>query len=439
MLTSLTLKNFKAIHDIKLKNLKKINVFIGPNNAGKSSFLQSIALIAQSIEKEITYKGKMIDLGSFEETIFGHQSRRKMSIGLSFEINDRDTILVRKRFKETNKPVLLFGEVDLFLEIGNTGINSQAIFNRELKIDLLFNQFIDKKDGSEQQTNTLNKIPINFRGNMVSYLLAWSLRPFHHKMDERQNFEKLIPIANELIQQIKEKLRNIYYFSTMRAITEWGQELRETDSFGSLGEDAISMLHHVFSNDIDAFHRIEKWIKKFGLGTLFSPIKGSKASILLGDPKLGIKSNLISHGFGVNQLISVIGQCFASPKGSIIMIEEPEISLHPGAINVLTDMFLEVMSEGKQIMLSTHSDRLILELWARVKLGLIDKNDVNLYLIEKTEKGAISKEIELNQRIEEMIRELKSLYKPKSPLDELLKIADESGDKDLSKKDLSEI
>jgi len=148
----------------------------------------------------------------------------------------------------------------------------------------------------------------------------------------------------------------------------------------------------------------------------------------------------MNSGFGINQIISVIGQCFASPKKGLIIVEEPEISLHPGAIGVLVDMFLETVSEDKQILISSHSDRIILELWARVKLGLIDENDVALYIVKKTrKKGIFAKKIELNQRKEEIRRETTALYEPRSPLEDLLEVAEDSGDKDLSTKDLSEL
>ena len=442
MLRALFVNNFKALHSLKLKNLKKLNVFIGQNSSGKSSILQSIAFLAQSVGSNITYDGRMVDLGSFENTVFGHRRRRRIRIELSYSIADKAGFFLRiRRGKE---PILLHGDAQahIAVEIGESQITKQELKCPDLGIECDLRRVILDRPRRIEERLMLNGVPVKRHGEGVSKLLQWSLSEVSSKQVDRQQkiaMQQQIDITNELLRIVRNRLNTTFYFSTTRAIKEWSQELRETDSFGALGQDTISMLHHTYSNDPHTFRRIEKWIEKMGVGALFSTIKGAKSSILLGDPMLGIRSNLVNSGFGINQLISVIGQCFTSPQGSVIMIEEPEISLHPGAIGVLTDMFLETISNEKQILLSSHSDRLILELWARVKLGLVSRKDVALYLVEKTSKGVTAKEIELDQRIEEIRKEISSLYEPRSPLEDLLSVAEESGDKDLSKKDLSDL
>ena len=441
MFQALVVHNFKALHSLKLENLKKLNVFIGQNSSGKSSILQSIAFLAQSVGDEITYEGRMVDLGSFENTIFGHRRSRHIRIELSCKTADqRDFFLQIRHGKE---PLLLHGDTDVHVavEIGGDGITKQELKCPELGIECDLSRKIVGRQRRIEDACMLNGVRVSYQGG-VSKLLQWSLNEITSKqVDEQEEMvlQQKIDIANALLRIIRDKLSATFYFSTTRAIKEWSQELRESESFGALGQEAISMLHQTYSNHPHTFKRIAKWIEKMGVGTLFSTTKGAKSSIVLGDPTLGVRSNLVNAGFGINQLISVIGQCFTSPQRSVIMIEEPEISLHPGAIGVLTDMFLETISNEKQILLSSHSDRLILELWARVKLGLVDRKDVALYLVQKTKKGVTAREIELDQRIEEIKSEISSLYEPRSPLEDLLRVAEESGDKDLSKKDLSDL
>ena len=441
MLETLFVDNFKALHNLELKNLKKLNVFIGQNSSGKSSILQSIAFLAQSVDHAITYEGIMADLGSFERTVFGHRRRRQIRIELAYSIAPKEGFFLR--IKRGKKPIILRGstKVHIAVEIGKSGITRQELKCPELGIECDFHTVITDQRFTEERL-VLNGKPAKRQGNAISHLLMWNVDKILPKKREKQRkaaMQQQIDITNELLRIVRDRLNATFYFSTTRAIKEWSQDLRETNSFGALGQDTISMLHQIYSNDPYTFQRIAKWIDKMGVGTLFSTVKGARSSILLGDPVLEVKSNLVNSGFGINQLISVIGQCFASPQGSVIMIEEPEISLHPGAIGVLADMFLETISNEKQILLSSHSDRLILELWARVKLGLVDRKDVALYLVEKTSKGVTAREIELDQRIEEIKREISSLYEPKSPLEDLLSVAEKSGDKDLSKKDLSDL
>lgn len=409
---------------------------------GKSTILQSIAFLAQSVGSVINYDGRLVDLNSFVDTVFGHRRNRKVRIELSYSIAGKEGSLLQ--IGPGRKPILLHGDVTFTVEVGEGGIIEQELRYPDMGITCNFRRPPKTGGRSHPQRLVLNEIPINFRGEGISVLLGWNLYEVASRgkpMDSVSMVatQKQIDVSNMLLRVIRTRLSNTFYFSTTRAIKEWSQELRETNSFGTLGQDTISMLHQIYSNEPHTFRRIAKWIEKMGVGTLFSTTKGANSSILLEDPMLGIKSNLVSSGFGINQLISVIGQCFASPQESLIMIEEPEISLHPGAIGVLTDMIVETISDRKQVFLSSHSDRLALELWARVKLGLVNRKDVALYLVEKSSEGVTAREIKLDQRVKDVMKEIRSLYKPSSPLDALLGVAEESGDRDLSKKDLSEL
>jgi AAA15 family ATPase/GTPase len=55
MLEAVEISDFKSIKHVRIEGLSKINVFFGPNNSGKSSILQAIALIAQSSSRSPVY------------------------------------------------------------------------------------------------------------------------------------------------------------------------------------------------------------------------------------------------------------------------------------------------------------------------------------------------------------------------------------------------
>ena len=82
------------------------------------------------------------------------------------------------------------------------------------------------------------------------------------------------------------------------------------------------------------------------------------------------------------------------------MIEEPEISLHPEAQILMQQMFAEVIKEGKQIILTTHSSFLLLALSKVVKSDLISPDEIAIYHIEKGENGTMvnpPEPLELNE------------------------------------------
>lgn len=152
MLSSLHISNFKALHSLQLKNLKKINVFIGPNSSGKSSILQSVALLAQSVGSEINYEGKMVDLGSFKNTVFGHITKRKIGINLSYSISDesRDILILSR--KRGEQPLFFSGNVGFGVEIDANGIIKHELKYPDLEIECVFRRVtVDQTRGMEEE------------------------------------------------------------------------------------------------------------------------------------------------------------------------------------------------------------------------------------------------------------------------------------------------
>lgn len=90
MLTSLALENFKAFGRQQVIPLKPITLLFGANSSGKSSVIHSLLLLKQTIEESETPetvllpKGKLVNLGSFKELTFRHDTARPVNITLGF-------------------------------------------------------------------------------------------------------------------------------------------------------------------------------------------------------------------------------------------------------------------------------------------------------------------------------------------------------------------
>src|SRR5689334_9866377 len=68
----LRLQNFKAFRSLHLK-FGRLTVLTGTNSAGKSSVMQALALLAQSIEHDppgLMLNGELVELGDFEDVLF---------------------------------------------------------------------------------------------------------------------------------------------------------------------------------------------------------------------------------------------------------------------------------------------------------------------------------------------------------------------------------
>ena len=61
-------------------------------------------------------------------------------------------------------------------------------------------------------------------------------------------------------------------------------------------------------------------------------------------------------GFGVSQLLPVLVLCYYVPENSTIILEQPEIHLHPKVQSDLADVLIDVVkNRNVQIILESHS------------------------------------------------------------------------------------
>ncbi len=76
--------------------------------------------------------------------------------------------------------------------------------------------------------------------------------------------------------------------------------------------------------------------------------------------------NLRNVGVGVSQVLPLVVLCLRSRPDSLILVEQPELHLHPAAQQQLADFLLAMIASGRQLIVETHSDHMITRLRRRI-------------------------------------------------------------------------
>jgi predicted ATPase len=94
--------------------------------------------------------------------------------------------------------------------------------------------------------------------------------------------------------------------------------------------------------------------------------------------------DLTNVGVGVSQVLPIVLTCLLAPEESTIIIEQPELHLHPAMQTKLTDFFIATMLCNKQLIIETHSEYIINQLRLRVANDTIKEPDkkLNIYFTE---------------------------------------------------------
>jgi hypothetical protein len=134
--------------------------------------------------------------------------------------------------------------------------------------------------------------------------------------------------------------------------------------------------------------RVASWLKDLNLVHSFhvEPIAKEGGNIY----KVNVRRNsnspnvlITDVGFGVSQILPAIVLCYYVPEGSIIILEQPEIHLHPAVQAGLADVFIDaVQTRNIQIVFESHSEHLLKRLQRRIAEQKITPDTTSLYFCE---------------------------------------------------------
>jgi hypothetical protein len=209
-------------------------------------------------------------------------------------------------------------------------------------------------------------------------------------------------IGKEIIKIMEDRLMGIYPIQAARGAVESTVKIGGTPSWvGRRGEHLVEVLAACFSKREYArkAERIAMWAEKFGINDIRAGWWGEdKLGSDYEDPVFKTTLNLALASYGSRQLMTIITQLFWSEPGDLIMIEEPETSLHPEFQVLLQELFAEAVRDGRQIVYSTHSPFLILALSRVIGKGILSRDDIAIYHVEKGDRGTKVKQLRLNDR-----------------------------------------
>ncbi|MDC0318659.1 AAA family ATPase [Akkermansiaceae bacterium] len=151
---------------------------------------------------------------------------------------------------------------------------------------------------------------------------------------------------------------------------------RRGNIVGSKGQQMVNILYH----DKDLLKGVNKWLRRLGvpykvkLRILGKKLTAAYVELRLKDLRRSkgkgnrtVEVTLNDVGFGISQILPIVCECVAL-KNKTIIIEQPELHIHPKLQSNLADLFAWSMKErGNQIIVETHSEHIILRLLRRIR------------------------------------------------------------------------
>ena len=371
MITELSAQNFKSWKNTGKLQIAPLTGFFGANSSGKTSLLQTLLMLKQTVERPPDWDGMidfgddnaLVNLGSFDDLIHKHSRDHALQI------------LVSWRFSETlNLPDI--DEVDtLSFDLGISHVGNSIS-------GVSFNYGVDEQQFGVHW-NGRDPCSVNTPGRLDR---AQSLFRCYG-IQETSSY--ILPLFSSLQTCFENLFRSIRYLGPLREYPRryYAWQGKHSPGVGQHGEDMVTAL---FSGRIQLRsleEQIPKWLQRLDLIDSYrlNPIPTTEKDyeFLVRKYKNGPEVRLTDVGFGVSQVLPVLILCYYVPEESILILEQPEAHLHPKVQAELADLLIEVVKNRRlQIILESHSEHLLIRLMRRIAEEQISADDTAFYFCE---------------------------------------------------------
>jgi predicted ATPase len=401
MLQRLKLTNFKTWDQADL-TFGMVTGLFGTNSSGKSSLVQLLLLLKQTKEAtdraiSLDLNGPYVSLGAYRDMIHGHDESRRLTWTLTFE-RDSELALTdpaRKRGESfaRGRRLIVTSEVRprdlsavaerLVYEIGGVKFELAPKKATQSAFDL-------RAHGSEFRFKRSMGRKWDLPGPIKSYAFP----------DQARTYFQNASLLADLEASFEDQIDRLFYLGPLREYPQrdylWARS-RPRD-VGRRGEKWIDAILAATADKekrnlapkgrLRPFQEmIAHWLKEMGLIESFKV-----EEIVTGSNRWQAKVRVRPHGaevlltdvgFGISQVLPVVTLLQYVPKGSTVILEQPEIHLHPLAQAHLADVILNAAQHRQvQVIVESHSEHLLLRLQRRVAETPNLHDSIALYFCE---------------------------------------------------------
>lgn len=344
MLSKLSVKNIKCFHEQDF-NFSNLNILCGANSAGKSTAIQCLLLLRQNYNKTRFSNHKIELMGEYFS--FGHlsdfQNHNSLDSTISISVDD---IKFDFDAKESNSN-------DYHINIINKSDINHHFFT---------NDFIYL---CAERLGPRNSFDVNYDSSKIDIGIfgEYAMSEFAKRADDTA-------INQDLAIKILDQPVNTEKGSSHQSIT-----LRRALN------KAMERIFPNFDIESQSVQNIDKVTGSF--------------------TKSGVSKTVrpVNTGFGISYIFPIFVAALSINKGGILIIENPEVHLHPKAQSLLANFLSLTAQSGIQIILETHSDHIINGTLISLKNQILKPENIKIYHLDRTEKDQVNAiEVPINSK-----------------------------------------
>jgi len=403
-ITRISVKGFKSLAREVSITVAPLTILAGANSSGKSSVLQPLLLLKQTLEANfdpgaLLLNGPNVNFTSITQLLsrIGSEQSDTLEVGIScwnsgiksvfkrapkegfevvstqYDVSGHEAFIVQpemavrdlydffRKHRRSNEALS-----EILLEAILRSAFGEALELRAETVRCFLQPQLTIKTKKEGHAGPAANVVFPIFDTAFSADFVRSLKAIIHLPGLRGNPERTYPVAG-----VGSNFPGSFQAYTASVITQW-QRAGDTKTLDLVGKELESMglSWHVRAHPIEDT-QVE--------------IKVSRLPHRSGSAEDDV--SIADVGLGLSQILPLIVALHAAVRGQLVYLEQPEIHLHPRAQSRFGKVLVDAVRRGVRVVLETHSSLILLSIQTAVAEKEIDPSDVCLHWFRRDAEG----------------------------------------------------
>lgn len=397
----LTIQGYKSLANETSLELRPLTILAGANSGGKSSVMQPMLLLKQTLASPsdpgtLEIAGPNVRFNRYDQMFFQCPGKGKSAKSMRFSFsagpeNQDSNLTLHYRLAgqniELERQEMVFP--DLEMNPVSLVFRSGKLSEAEIKAlpEPVRRMEKDVNRGGKRKFVLMNRLTRGF----YDLVLA-------DEKDPSQGFNTMTVQFDRIIRQ---ELLNLIHVPGLRGNPERAYLLRKTSGprFDGQFQDYVAGIVAGWGKKDHRTARLGDALKLLGLTWKIETreVDATRVEILVGrlrEPRQGGTHdfvNIADVGFGVSQVLPALVALEVARPGQIVHLEQPEIHLHPRAQGALARILADSAKRDARLVVETHSSILIRGIQTLVAKGELDPALVKLHWFTRDDTSGVTR------------------------------------------------
>ena len=386
LIEEIRVQGYKSLVDATL-HVRPLTLLAGTNSSGKSSIMQPLLLIKQTMEAPyqpagaLVLSGAHVQANSVEELI-SKAGKISSEVELLFIGNSKfpASLVAPNEYRPVTAKISYLAKP----KTNDFAIKSQSInYNNLTKLEIKPDSWegtvppgYENLVGHVRQSNGFLYLEfLSKEGAMrgearISQFLENTIASSMHIPGLRAN-----PARSYVSTTFQHQIKGTFDLYAAGTVSQW-QEQQDTEKLAKLNDYLRRLgLTDSVTAKVKNANEVELSVSRLPAGSKGKPRKADMV-------------NIADVGIGVSQVLPILVALIAAQEGQIVYVEQPELHLHPKAQVVMAELLADAANRGVRVIVETHSSLLLLTVQTLIAQNRINNTDVALHWFARDAKGA---------------------------------------------------